>query len=100
MCVCLYIHVYVYTFIYTYTHVHIYTYTHIHTCIYIYTGVKGALYTFVGLIQLPYYKALGVGGRDYQIYGSVAVAPFSVKGPSKMESEKKTVKKKPYYSVS
>ncbi len=54
------------------------------------TGVKGALYTFVGLIQLPYYKALGVGGKDYQIYGSVAVTPFSVKG---------ILKKKPCYKA-
>jgi folate/biopterin transporter len=45
-----------------------------------YLGVKGSLYTFTGLIQLPYYKSLGVSGRDYQIYGSVAVTPFSVKG--------------------
>ena len=44
-----------------------------------YFGVKGALYTFAGLVQLPYYKSLGVSGRDYQIYGSIAVTPFSLK---------------------
>jgi predicted MFS family arabinose efflux permease len=31
-------------------------------------------------LQLPYYKSLGVSGRDYQIYGSVAVTPFALKG--------------------
>ncbi|EKX44907.1 hypothetical protein GUITHDRAFT_109326 [Guillardia theta CCMP2712] len=45
-----------------------------------YFGVKGALYTFTGLVQLPYYKKLGVDGRQYQIYGSIAVTPFAMKG--------------------
>ena len=31
-------------------------------------------------MQLPYYRSLGISGRDYQVYGSVAVTPFSVKG--------------------
>lgn len=44
-----------------------------------YFGVKGALYSFNGLVLLPYYKGLGVSGRDYQVYGTISVAPFSMK---------------------
>jgi len=38
------------------------------------TGVKGALYTFASLVALPYYKSLGVGGRDYQVILSLSVS--------------------------
>jgi hypothetical protein len=31
-----------------------------------YFGVKGTLYAFVNLAALPYYKNLGVSGKDYQ----------------------------------
>ena len=36
-------------------------------------GVKGALYTVVVLAQLPYYREMGVGAAQYQIYGSIAM---------------------------
>mmetsp|Transcript_28609 Transcript_28609/g.66872 ORF Transcript_28609/g.66872 Transcript_28609/m.66872 type:complete len:587 (-) Transcript_28609:74-1834(-) len=44
-----------------------------------YFGVKGALYSFNGLAMLPYYKGKGVSGTDYQLYSSIARAPFSMK---------------------
>ena len=33
-----------------------------------YFGVKGTLYAFVNLAALPYYKNLGVSGKDYQAW--------------------------------
>ena len=45
-----------------------------------YMGVKGALYYVVVLSQLPYYRAMGVGAAQYQIYGSIANTPWAMKG--------------------
>ena len=46
-----------------------------------YFGIKGLLYTVGGVVQLPYYQSyLNVSGTDYQIYGSIAVTPFAMKG--------------------
>ena len=43
-------------------------------------GVKGALYYIVVLSQLPYYREMGVGAAQYQIYGSIANTPWAMKG--------------------
>ena len=45
-----------------------------------YMGVKGALYYVVVLSQLPYYREMGVGAAQYQIYGSIANTPWAMKG--------------------
>lgn len=45
-----------------------------------YMGVKGALYYVVVLSQLPFYREMGVGAAQYQIYGSIANAPWAMKG--------------------
>lgn len=41
--------------------------------------VKGSLGTFIGLGQLPYYREMGVSAAQYQIYGSIASTPWSMK---------------------
>eukprot|EP01044_Picomonas_judraskeda_P000293 COSAG03_NODE_12_length_22635_cov_7.308307_2_plen_219_part_00 len=45
-----------------------------------YMGVKGALYYVVVLSQLPFYREMGVGAAQYQIYGSIANTPWAMKG--------------------
>jgi hypothetical protein len=42
-------------------------------------AVKGSLGTFIGLGQLPYYREMGVPAAQYQIYGSIATTPWSMK---------------------
>jgi hypothetical protein len=37
-------------------------------------------YYVVVLSQLPYYKTMGVGAAQYQIYGSIANTPWAMKG--------------------
>jgi hypothetical protein len=45
-----------------------------------YFGVKGSLFTFVTLGQLPFYqKYMKVSGVQYQIYGTIAMTPFAMK---------------------
>ena len=45
-----------------------------------YFGCKGALYTFVLLAMLPYFKAINVDIEKYQVFSIVALTPFSMKG--------------------
>jgi folate/biopterin transporter len=45
-----------------------------------YMLVKGCLYTVVVLVQLPYYREMGVGSGQYQVYGSIANTPWAMKG--------------------
>ena len=45
-----------------------------------YMGVKGALYYVVVLSQLPFYREMGVGAAQYQIYGSIANTPWARTG--------------------
>lgn len=45
-----------------------------------YAGVKGALYTFIGTAQLPYYeKYMRISGQQYQRYRTIASTPWGTK---------------------
>eukprot|EP00854_Cymbomonas_tetramitiformis_P019829 gene19829-23714_t len=45
-----------------------------------YAGVKGALYTFIGSAQLPYYeKYMKISGQQYQRYRTIASTPWGTK---------------------
>jgi hypothetical protein len=44
-----------------------------------YFGVKGCLYSFNGLVLLPFLRSMGVTGRDYQVLGAASRAPFAMK---------------------
>lgn len=48
-------------------------------CVSTYLCIKGAVASFIGLGQLPYYREMGLSAAQYQIYVSVSTTPWSMK---------------------